>query len=150
MDVLIHSMVGIFSRCLFISNHHIARFKYLTIVFVSYTSLNLGERSWKKEIWNFLNFTITGDCLNSHWGKDTWKWFTAEQMFSDLFQEPSQWSKAEVGASKEKSLSTRGPRRRPCVMWSRARASLPSRSSTCRPFRGFVLFVSCLFLRNSR
>lgn len=38
MDVLINSMVEIFSQCL--TNHHVY-FKYLTVLFVNYTSTKI-------------------------------------------------------------------------------------------------------------
>ena len=48
MDVLITLMVGIPSRCIHISNH-IEHFKYVTVLFVIYTSMKL-----KKEKVHFL------------------------------------------------------------------------------------------------
>ena len=44
MNVLLNWMVGIVSQCICTSNHHNVHFKYLTILFVSYTSI-----SWKKK-----------------------------------------------------------------------------------------------------
>ena len=34
----------ILSQCIWISNHHTVHFKYLTILFVNYTSIKLGEK----------------------------------------------------------------------------------------------------------
>ena len=38
MDVLIISIVGNFSQYMHISNNHIVYFKYITVLFVNYTS----------------------------------------------------------------------------------------------------------------
>ena len=49
MDVLVNSIVGILSQCImyYVSNHYLLHFKYITILFVNYTSIKLGG---KKEI----------------------------------------------------------------------------------------------------
>jgi len=51
MDVLINSMGGVLSQCKHISNHHIVHFKYLLILFVSYTSVKLGKKGQEIEDW---------------------------------------------------------------------------------------------------
>lgn len=46
MDVVITLMVGIPSQCVYISNH-IVDFKYIAILFVSYTSVKLKKEKSK-------------------------------------------------------------------------------------------------------
>lgn len=41
MDVLINLMVVFLSQCILVTNHHVVHFKYLTILFASYTSMKL-------------------------------------------------------------------------------------------------------------
>lgn len=48
MDVLINSVEGTLSQCVGMSNYYIVHYKYLTILFVSYTSIKL-EKNFKKE-----------------------------------------------------------------------------------------------------
>lgn len=48
MDVLINSMTGISTQCSRISNHHDIHFKYLSILYVSSTSVKLKERKRRK------------------------------------------------------------------------------------------------------
>lgn len=50
MDGLINWMRGIFSQCVCISSRHIVYFKYLTILFLNYTSIKLEKKNPK----NFL------------------------------------------------------------------------------------------------
>ena len=42
--MLINSMEGILSQCVRISNCHVVNFKYLTILFVNYTSMKLKRK----------------------------------------------------------------------------------------------------------
>lgn len=41
MNVLIESMVGIPSQYIHVSNDHVIHFKYITILFVNYTSVKV-------------------------------------------------------------------------------------------------------------
>ena len=43
MHVLINLMSGILLQCVPISNHHIVNSKYLTILFLNYTSIKLKK-----------------------------------------------------------------------------------------------------------
>lgn len=43
IDVLIHSMVGILSQYVCISNHYVLHLKHITILLVNYTSVNLKK-----------------------------------------------------------------------------------------------------------
>ena len=60
-DVLIHLMGRILSQSMRISNHRVVHFKYLTILFVSYTSIkmkkmdipNVACRIYKNQTWFF-------------------------------------------------------------------------------------------------
>ena len=48
-EVLINSKVGILSQFICISNHYIVHFKYITILFVHYTSIKLKENKRGRE-----------------------------------------------------------------------------------------------------
>ena len=50
MDISINSVVGIISQYTCISNHLIVYFKYITLLFVNYTSRKLKEKNASKEI----------------------------------------------------------------------------------------------------
>lgn len=43
MSMSINLMRGNFLQCILISNHHIAHFKYLTILFANYTSIKVKK-----------------------------------------------------------------------------------------------------------
>lgn len=43
MDVLINKMVQTLGPCIYVSNHPDVNFKYITILFVNYTAIKLGE-----------------------------------------------------------------------------------------------------------
>lgn len=45
MDLLINFIVVIILQSIYISNHHILHVKYITILFVNYTSTKLGVKS---------------------------------------------------------------------------------------------------------
>lgn len=47
MDVFINSIGRILSRCIHMLNHHVVRFQYPTVLFVSYTSIRLKTKQRK-------------------------------------------------------------------------------------------------------
>ena len=50
MNLLINSMGGILSQCIFTLNYHFVHFKYLTILFLNYFSIKLKrKKGWRKE-----------------------------------------------------------------------------------------------------
>lgn len=49
MDMLFNLIAVIISQCVCISNHHIAQFKYVTILLVNYTSIKLWVWGEEKE-----------------------------------------------------------------------------------------------------
>ena len=63
MDVLINSLIRILSKCACTSNHHVTHFKYLTILFISYTS-KAEKMSICKDRRIFLNKEPTYDKPN--------------------------------------------------------------------------------------
>ena len=44
-------MGEILSQCILIANHHVVHFQYLTILFVNYISLKLGEKNLSRYVW---------------------------------------------------------------------------------------------------
>ena len=56
--MLINSMVGIFSQCLHLLNHHTEPFIYITILFVNYTSV-MKKRGTKNSMFKTSNLLET-------------------------------------------------------------------------------------------
>ena len=61
MDISINSVVGIISQYTCISNHLIVYFKYITLLFVNYTSRKLKEKKLSRVVLREL--TMDSGCL---------------------------------------------------------------------------------------
>ena len=80
MDVLINSIVGIISQYLCISNHPIGYFKYITLLFVNYTSRKLKEKKPSRVVLREL--TMDSGCLGCNSDTSTFCLYGLKQVCS--------------------------------------------------------------------
>lgn len=60
MDMLINLIVGVVSKCIYVSNHRVVHYKYITVLFVNYASIKLEKKFFKnKESYIGQKFTST-------------------------------------------------------------------------------------------